>query len=128
MKRRSPRHTGSELSSGTQIATGRTKRSPKKNSKEITKAYRKRALKWHPDRNRKNKEVAEKKFKEINEAYEILSDPKKREIYDTYGEDAAQERAGPMPQGGQGFSGFPGGFSNGNGQTFVFSSNAMPGA
>lgn len=56
------------------------------NSNQIKKAYRKVALKWHPDRNAKNKKVAEEKFKEINQAYEILSDPEKKNIYDLYGE------------------------------------------
>ncbi len=52
---------------------------------EIKKAYKKLALKYHPDRNPENKEEAAKKFMEISEAYEVLSDPKKREIYDRYG-------------------------------------------
>jgi DnaJ family protein B protein 6 len=52
---------------------------------DIKKAYRKLAMKWHPDKNPDNKKVAEEKFKEISEAYEVLSDPKKREIYDRYG-------------------------------------------
>jgi DnaJ-class molecular chaperone len=58
---------------------------------EIKAAYRRQALKWHPDKN-KSPEATEK-FKQINKAFEILSDPKKREIYDQYGE-AAFERGG----------------------------------
>jgi len=53
---------------------------------EIKAAYRKQALKWHPDRN-KSPEAPEK-FKQINQAFEVLSDPKKREIYDQYGAEA----------------------------------------
>lgn len=53
---------------------------------DIKKAYRKQALRWHPDKNPGNQDEAEKKFKEISNAYEILSDKQKREIYDTYGE------------------------------------------
>lgn len=52
---------------------------------DIKKAYRKQALKWHPDKNKAAN--AEEKFKEVAEAYEVLSDPKKREIYDQYGEE-----------------------------------------
>ncbi|XP_070566643.1 dnaJ homolog subfamily B member 6-like isoform X10 [Ptychodera flava] len=52
---------------------------------EIKKAYRKLALKWHPDKNQDKKDEAEKKFKEISEAYQVLSDKKKKEIYDRYG-------------------------------------------
>ncbi|XP_052258601.1 dnaJ homolog subfamily B member 6-like isoform X2 [Dreissena polymorpha] len=54
---------------------------------DIKKAYRKMALKWHPDKNPDNKEEAEKRFKEISEAYEVLSDKKKREVYDKYGKE-----------------------------------------
>lgn len=53
---------------------------------ELKAAYRKQALKWHPDRNKSSE--ANAKFKEINKAFEILSDPKKKEIYDQYGEEA----------------------------------------
>jgi len=52
---------------------------------EIKSSYRKSALKWHPDRNPENKEEAEVSFRECTEAYSILSDPNKRQIYDTYG-------------------------------------------
>ncbi|XP_061746354.1 dnaJ homolog subfamily B member 6-like [Nerophis ophidion] len=54
---------------------------------DIKKAYRKLALKWHPDKNPDNKEEAEKKFKELSEAYEVLSDANKRSTYDRYGKE-----------------------------------------
>lgn len=65
---------------------------------EIKSAYRKAALKWHPDRNPVNKAEAEIKFRECTEAYSILSDPQKKQIYDTYGH-AGLSSAGA----GQGF-------------------------
>jgi molecular chaperone DnaJ len=52
---------------------------------EIKSAYRKAALKWHPDRNPQNKQEAEIKFRESTEAYSVLSDGQKRQVYDTYG-------------------------------------------
>jgi molecular chaperone DnaJ len=72
-------------------------------SDELKKAYRKQALKYHPDKN-PGDAAAEKKFKEISEAYEVLSDSKKRQIYDQYGKDGVQGMAG-MGAGahGQGF-------------------------
>ncbi|XP_007555690.1 dnaJ homolog subfamily B member 6b isoform X2 [Poecilia formosa] len=54
---------------------------------DIKKAYRKLALKWHPDKNPDNKEEAERRFKELSEAYEVLSDENKRSLYDRYGKD-----------------------------------------
>jgi curved DNA-binding protein CbpA len=49
---------------------------------EIRKAYKKLALRWHPDKNQENKKEAEEKFREISEAYEVLSDPEKRRRFD----------------------------------------------
>jgi len=62
---------------------------------EIKVAYRKSAMKWHPDRNPENKDEAEIKFRECTEAYSVLSDTKKRQVYDTYG------HAGLAGAGGQ---------------------------
>tara|TARA_B100001059_G_scaffold229583_1_gene262376 strand:+ start:705 stop:1643 length:939 start_codon:yes stop_codon:yes gene_type:complete len=62
---------------------------------EIKKAYRRMAIKYHPDKNQGCKE-AEKKFKEVGEAYEILSNPEKKEIYDIHGYDAVKENNGGM--------------------------------
>lgn len=67
---------------------------------EIKKAYRKLAVKFHPDKN-KSKE-AEGKFKEINEAYEVLSNPKKRQNYDRFGSNGPQAGPGGNPFGGGG--------------------------
>ncbi|XP_013375423.1 PREDICTED: dnaJ homolog subfamily B member 2 isoform X2 [Chinchilla lanigera] len=58
---------------------------PSASADDIKKAYRRKALQWHPDKNPDNKEFAERKFKEVAEAYEVLSDKHKREIYDRYG-------------------------------------------
>jgi len=76
---------------------------------EIKKAYRKLALKYHPDRNPGNKE-AESKFKETTEAYEVLSDPVKRSRYDQYGH--AGMDAGYGPGGGTTFTGGFGDFGD----------------
>ncbi|KAL0226632.1 hypothetical protein P9112_013956 [Eukaryota sp. TZLM1-RC] len=68
--------------------------------KELGKAYRKLALKYHPDRN-PGDSVAADKFKEISNAYEVLSNPEKRRIYDQFGEEGLQ--GGGMPSGGSPF-------------------------
>lgn len=60
-------------------------------TQDIKKAYRKMAMKYHPDRNKGDKE-AEEKFKKISEAYAVLSDPEKRKQYDTFGESGFQQR------------------------------------
>lgn len=65
---------------------------------QLKKAYRKMALKYHPDKNKSP--GAEEKFKEVAEAYEVLSDPKKREIYDKYGEEGLKAGAGGGGGGG----------------------------
>src|SRR6056300_979136 len=60
-------------------------------AQDIKKVYRKLAMKYHPDRNKGDKE-AEEKFKKISEAYAVLSDPEKRQQYDTFGESGFQQR------------------------------------
>lgn len=69
---------------------------------EIKKAYRKQALEWHPDRHKDDKEAAEKRFKEINEAYQVLSDPQKRSAYDQFGHTAFAPGGGFSGQAGRG--------------------------
>nr|ACC62109.1 DnaJ homolog, subfamily B, member 3 homolog (predicted) [Rhinolophus ferrumequinum] len=63
-------------------------------SEAIKKAYRKLALKWHPDKNPENKEAAERRFKQVAQAYEVLSDAKKRDVYDRYGEAGVKDGGG----------------------------------
>lgn len=75
---------------------------------EIKKAYRKLSKKYHPDLN--HEPGAEERFKEVNDAYEILGDPQKKAQYDQFGSTGAQGFGGGA---GQGFGGFDGGFGGG---------------
>jgi molecular chaperone DnaJ len=80
---------------------------------DIKKAYRKLAMKYHPDRNPDSKE-SEEKFKEVKEAYEMLTHPDKREAYDRYGHAGVDPNMG----GGGGFGGGAGGFGDAFGDIF----------
>ncbi|XP_020549618.1 dnaJ homolog subfamily B member 3 isoform X2 [Sesamum indicum] len=82
---------------------------------DLKKAYRKLAMKWHPDKNPNNKKEAEAKFKQISEAYDVLSDPQKRAVYDQFGEEGLK---GQVPPPGAG--GFSGGRDGGGPTTFRF--------
>ena len=77
---------------------------------EIKKAFRKMAMKYHPDKNPGDKK-AEEKFKEINEAYSVLSDPDKKSKYDRFGHAGVDPNAGFGGRRPGGFSGF-GGFDD----------------
>lgn len=102
---------------------------------EIKSAYRKLALKYHPDRNKGDK-ASEDKFKEVTKAYEVLSDPSKKQQYDQFGHSAFEQGAGQGPFGGGnpfsgGFGGQSGPFtytytSGGNGQGFDFGGFSDP--
>jgi protein disulfide-isomerase A6 len=76
--------------------------------KDLKKAYKKLALKWHPDKNKDNEEEATQKFQEVATAYEVLSDPEKRRVYDQVGEEGlknSQQGGGGGGGGGPGFGG-----------------------
>ncbi|KAJ4981449.1 hypothetical protein NE237_032286 [Protea cynaroides] len=87
-----------------------------KNAKDedLKKAYRKLAMKWHPDKNPNNKKEAEAKFKQISEAYDVLSDSQKRAIYDQYGEEGLKGQVPPPGSSGPGGASF---FQTGDGPT-----------
>jgi|UniRef100_UPI003FEEA0EA hypothetical protein len=86
---------------------------------QIKKAYRKLAKKYHPDTNGGNP-GAEEKFKEVTEAYNILSDPEKRKLYDKYGSAAFEEGFSPEQEGN-----YYQDFGGGNGATFHFEGGDM---
>jgi len=71
-------------------------------AEDIKKGYRKMAVKYHPDKNPGDK-AAEESFKELGEAYEVLSDPQKRALYDQHGHAAFDRRSGGFARGGAGF-------------------------
>ncbi|XXG81216.1 hypothetical protein AAC387_Pa09g1907 [Persea americana] len=91
-----------------------------KNAKDddLKKAYRKLAMKWHPDKNPDNKKDAEAKFKQISEAYDVLSDSQKRAIYDQYGEEGLKGQV--PPPGAPNFSAFGSGGGGGGPTSFNF--------
>src|SRR5262245_63459488 len=62
---------------------------------DIKKAYRKLALRYHPDKNPENRHEAEERFKEIGEAYQVLSDAERRGLYDRFGHAAFEQAGGP---------------------------------
>src|SRR2546425_7241583 len=86
---------------------------------EIRKAFRKLARQHHPDV-AKDKKAAEEKFKEINEAYEVLSNPEKRRKYDTLGADWQQSGGFQPPPGWQQYAGRGGGMPGHGGEEFHF--------
>lgn len=73
---------------------------------DLKKSYKRLAMKWHPDKNAVNTKEAEAKFKQISEAYDVLSDSQKRQIYDSYGEEGLKSGLHAPPSSKDRDSGF----------------------
>lgn len=82
--------------------------------KDIKRAFKKLSLKYHPDKNKKNPDQAKAMFIKVANAYEVLLDPKKRKIYDQYGEEGVKEQTQQENAGRQGGGGFGFNFGGGN--------------
>lgn len=96
-------------------------------AEELKKAYRKQALEWHPDRHQgADKEAAEKRFKEINEAYQVLSDPQKKQAYDQFGHAAFSPGGAASGFGGQ--NPFAGGGQQGRWGPFTYTYSSSGGS
>ena len=91
---------------------------------EIKKAYRRLAKKWHPDANPDNRKEAEEKFKEVGEAYSVLSDPQKRRNYDQFGSAEGSPFGAGYGGAGSGFGGFGNGFG-GFGNSYTYTSGGF---
>ncbi len=94
------------------------------NDSDIKKAYRKSALQWHPDKNLDDQENAEAMFKVVKEAYEVLSDPGKRSVYDAMGWEGLEGGGAPPGSGSSG--GAPGGSSSFGGASYSSDDRGSP--
>ena len=92
----------------------------------IKKAYRKQALRWHPDKNQDNRQAAEEKFKDVAEAYDVLSDTQKRAVYDQYGEEGLKGGPPPSPSTGGFSASGPEGMAGGMPRGFAYQFSGDP--